>query len=156
MWRRVFLLFALLISSYDFPFVLSRKICSVVQFGSYALSSSKDNKRRFKYEVVGVIDPFNKNKILWSRKRRRKKRNFHFFKNLYDTFFCNINDYVYLPYGDQFIFRIFHINLKSTIKYMLKYKIISGKLMKGEKGEKNILYLTETSRLYRFLNNINL
>ncbi|EUD67122.1 hypothetical protein C922_02272 [Plasmodium inui San Antonio 1] len=142
--------------SFGDRFAWGRKICNVLQFGSYALASSKENRRHFKYAVVGIIDPFDKNRVLWSRQKRHKKFNLDIFKNLYDKFFCNVNDYVYLRHGDDFIFRIFHINLKNTIKYMLKYKIVSGTLKEDSKGDANILCVKERSPLYRFLNNVNL
>ncbi|KNG76289.1 hypothetical protein PFMG_02098, partial [Plasmodium falciparum IGH-CR14] len=78
--------------------------------------------------VVGIIDPFDKNRVLWTRKKRNKKFNLNIFKNIYDSFFCNINDYVYLKNSDQFIYRIFHINLKKTLKYYVKIQNYQGKV----------------------------
>ncbi|SBT71373.1 conserved Plasmodium protein, unknown function [Plasmodium malariae] len=156
MWKKIFQIFIFFIFFNGISLILCRKICNVVQFGSYTLSLNKENKKYFKYEVVGIIDPFDRNKILWSRKKRNRKFDLNPFKNIYDRFFCNINDYVYVTNRDQFIFRIFHINLKNTIKYMLKYKIIRGKMKGGKNGENTILCLKETSKLYRFLNNINI
>ncbi|CRG96323.1 conserved Plasmodium protein, unknown function [Plasmodium gallinaceum] len=148
---QIFLYFIFL---YGMKFIKPRKVCNVLQFGSYILSSNKENKKYFKYEIVGIIDPFDKNKTLWCRKRR-KKFNIHLFKNLYSSLFCNINDYVHLNNSDQFIFRIFQINLKKTIQYMLKYKVVSGKTKKDIE-DKEILSLKENSFLFRFLNNINI
>ncbi|CRH00144.1 conserved Plasmodium protein, unknown function [Plasmodium relictum] len=148
------LIFLYFIFSYEISFIQPRKVCNVVQFGSYALSSNRKNRNYFKYEIVGIIDPLDKNKILWCSKRR-KKLNIRLFKNLYNSLFCNINDYVYFDNSDQFIFRIFQINLKKTIQYMLKYKVISGKI-KEDTEDNKILSLKENSFLFRFLNNINI
>ncbi|KEG02203.1 conserved Plasmodium protein, unknown function [Plasmodium vinckei vinckei] len=156
MVKRIFIFFAFFILLFNIGFGLSRKVCSVVQFGYHALSTNKDINKLYKHKVVGVIDPFDKNNVLWMRKKRNKKFNLNIFKKLYDSFCCNINDYVNFPNEDQFIFRIFHINLKNTIKYMLKYKIISGTINKGPNNDQNILCLTERSKLYRFLNNVNI
>ncbi|GAW81043.1 hypothetical protein, conserved [Plasmodium gonderi] len=156
MWIRVLLITVFPFLWYSDRFAWGRKICNVLQFGSYALSSSIENRNHFKYAVVGIIDPLDKNKVLWCRQKRHLKFNLRIFKNIYDKLFCNINDYVYLANGDQFIFRIFHINLKNTIKYMLKYKIVSANLKDEIKGDGNILCLQERGSLYRFLNNINL
>ncbi|GAB66550.1 hypothetical protein PCYB_093350 [Plasmodium cynomolgi strain B] len=133
MWRGILVILAFPFLSCGDRFAWGRKICNVLQFGSYALASSKENRKRFKYAVVGIIDPFDKSKVLWSRQKRHKKFNLHIFKNLYDKFFCN-----------------------NTIKYMLKYKIVSGTLKEDSKGDASILCVKERGPLYRFLNNVNL
>ncbi|SCM22236.1 conserved Plasmodium protein, unknown function [Plasmodium chabaudi chabaudi] len=156
MVKRIFVFFAVFMFLFNIQFGLSRKVCSVVQFGYHTLLTNKDSNKMYKHKVVGVIDPFDKNNVLWMRKKRNKKFNLNIFKKLYDSFCCNINDYVNFPNEDQFIFRIFHINLKNTIKYMLKYKIVSGTIKKGPNNDQNILCLKERSKLYRFLNNVNI
>ncbi|SOS79312.1 conserved Plasmodium protein, unknown function [Plasmodium sp. gorilla clade G1] len=154
MKKNKFILFFFFLFTIKNVHIETRKVCNVLQFGTHAITSNKENRKYFNYEVVGIIDPFDKNRVLWTRKKRNKKFNLNIFKNIYDSFFCNINDYVYLKNSDQFIYRIFHINLKNTLKYMLKYKIISGKF--NHNGDKNIMSLKENSKLFRFLNNINI
>lgn len=146
MVKRIFIFFAVFMFLFNIQFGLSRKVCSVVQFGYHTLLTNKDSNKMYKhkvctklesnisgvfilcnsknvfhiyhsrfcsvFQVVGVIDPFDKNNVLWMRKKRNKKFNLNIFKKLYDSFCCNINDYVNFPNEDQFIFRIFHINLK--------------------------------------------
>ncbi|CXI42805.1 conserved Plasmodium protein, unknown function [Plasmodium berghei] len=156
MMKRIFIFFIFFIFLFNIRFTIPRKICSVVQFGNHTLLTNKNSNKIYKHKVVGVIDPFDKNNVLWMRKKRNKKFNLNIFKKLYDKFYCNINDYVDFPNEDEFMFRIFHINLKNTIKYMLKYKIVSGTIKNGPNNDNNILCLKERSKLYRFLNNVNI
>ncbi|ETW15417.1 hypothetical protein PFFVO_05711 [Plasmodium falciparum Vietnam Oak-Knoll (FVO)] len=135
MKKNKFILFFFFLFTIKTVHIETRKVCNVLQFGTHAITSNKENRKYFNYEVVGIIDPFDKNRVLWTRKKRNKKFNLNIFKNIYDSFFCNINDY-------------------NTLKYMLKYKIISGKF--NHNGDKNIMSLKENSKLFRFLNNINI
>lgn len=65
--------------------------------------------------------------------------------NIFYIPYQNLNsDFIYFPF------------LQNTIKYMLKYKIVSGTIKNGPNNDNNILCLKERSKLYRFLNNVNI